>query len=121
MDITDVIREADSEYVVFFLLIAYIDALRFCNCLPARLTSLPVTGIDDVGARYQGLVAELESASRRMDDKACVLVTEALHVFGTALHRLASLHAATDKAPRAWTARGHRPPSPPDQPVGLYP
>ena len=98
MDITQVIRDAESDYVVFFLLISYIEALRFCNRLPARLTSLPITGIDDVSTRYQGLVVELDSASRKLDDKACVLIKKALHVFGTALHRLALLHAATDKA-----------------------
>jgi len=109
MDITDVIRDADSEYVVFFLLTAYIEALRFGNSLPARLTSLPVTGIDDVGTRYQGLVVELDSA-RKLHDEARVLIKQALHVFGTALHRLALLHAAAGKAPpgmddaeRLWT------------------
>ena len=101
MDITDVIRDANSEYVIFFLLSAYIDALRFCNCLPARLTSLPLTGIHDVGTRYQSLVAERDSASRKADDKVDVLIKEALHVFGTALHRLALLHAAADTAPPA--------------------
>jgi len=98
MDISDVMRDANSEYVVFFLLTAYIDALRFCDCLPARLTSLPFTGICDVATRCQGLVVELDSASRKLDDKTCVLIKEALHVFGTALHRLALLHAATGKA-----------------------
>ena len=97
MDITDVIRDADSEYVVYFLLVAYIEALQFCNRLPARLTRLPVTGIHDVGARCHGLVTELDSASRKLDDQACVVIKEALHVFATALHRLALLHVATEK------------------------
>ena|SRR5882757_5606543 len=99
MDITDVIRDADSEHVVYFLLVAYIEALQFCNRLPARLTRLPVTGIHDIGTRYQDLVIELDSASRKLDDKACVLIAEALNVFGTALHRLALLHGATDDVP----------------------
>ena len=94
MEITDVIRDANSEYVVFFLLTAYIEALRFGDRLPARLTSLPLTGIHDVGTRCQGLVIELDSASRKLDDKACVLIKEALRVFGTAFHRLALLHAS---------------------------
>jgi hypothetical protein len=97
MDITDVIRDADSEYVVYFLLVAYIEALQFCNRLPARLTRLPVTGVHDIETRYQDLVVELDSASRKLDDRVCVLIKEALHVFATALHRLVLLYAATDK------------------------
>jgi hypothetical protein len=99
MDIKDAIRHADSEHVVFFLLTSYIiEALQFCNRLPARLTSLPLTGIQDVGTRYRGLMIELDSAPRKLDDTTRVLVTEALLIFGTALRRLELLHPATDEA-----------------------
>jgi hypothetical protein len=121
MDITDVIRDADSEYVVFFLLTSYIEALQFGNRLPARLTSLPVTGIRDLGRRYQDLVVELDAASRKLDNKARVLITEALQIFDTALHRLALLHATTGKATPVMDGTTASPPSAPDHLVGLYP
>jgi hypothetical protein len=121
MDITDVIRNADSEYVIFFLLTAYIEALQFGNRLPARLTRLPVTGIRDLGSLYQGLVVELDAASRKLDDKAHVLITEALQIFDTALHRLALLHATTGKATPVMDGTTASPPSAPDHLVGLYP
>jgi len=97
MDIIDAIRDTNSEYVVFFLLTAYIEALRFGDYLPARFTSLPVAGIADVGARYHGLTVELDSA-KKLHGKAFVRMKEALHVFGSALHRLTLLHAAAGKA-----------------------
>jgi hypothetical protein len=34
---------------------------------------------------------ELDAASKRLDDKKCVDIKEALSVFGTALHRLQSI------------------------------
>jgi hypothetical protein len=115
MNITDAIRDANSGYVVYFLLSAYIDALRFGNRLPSRLTGLPVAGIHDVDTRYQGLVAELDSASKTPDDKTSTIIEEALHVFGTALHRLELLQAATDKAFPGMDGLTASPPSPPDQ------
>ena len=103
MDITDVIRDARSEHVVSFLLIAYIESLQFSNRLPSRVTYLPVNGVHDVSSRYQILLVELDSALRKLDDKTCALIAEALKVFGTALHRLALLHVATENAPAGLT------------------
>jgi hypothetical protein len=106
--------------VIFFLLTAYIEALRFGDYLPARFTSLPVAGIDDVGRRYHGLMVELDSA-RKLHDKAFVRIKEALHVFGTALHRPALLHAAAGKATSGVDDSTASPSSSRGHSVGLYP
>lgn len=91
MVITDVIREADTEHEIYFLLTAYLEAVRFgdkLNFLSEHLTSLPLTGLDDVVGRSTKLIAELDGAPQRLDDKERVVVKETLEVFGTALSRL---------------------------------
>jgi hypothetical protein len=91
MMITNIIREANTEPEVYFLLTAYIDAIQFgdkLNCLSEHLTSLPLTGLDDVRQRSVKLVTELDAASKRLDNSVCAVIKEALEVFGTALTRL---------------------------------
>jgi hypothetical protein len=91
MMITNFIREANTEHEIYFMLTAFIEAMRFSdklNLLSEHLTSLPVTGMDDVRGRSAKLIAELDGASQRLDDRACMVVKQALVVFGTALTRL---------------------------------
>lgn len=92
--ITDVMREAESEHEIYFLLTAYLEALRFSdklNLLPAPLERLPITGMADVGKRFEQLFIELDSASKGLNNNACIVIKEALHIFSTAFNRLASL------------------------------
>jgi len=99
--IADVIRSAATEHEIYFLLTAYVEAVRFCdklNDVPEHMASLPLAGIDDVKSRFNKLVAELDAASKRLDHKACETIREALHIFGAALHRLASLNADKHRA-----------------------
>jgi hypothetical protein len=98
MMISDVIRNAESEYVIYFLLDAYIETVQFSAKLPERLTNLPIIGLNDVRTRFQQLVIELEKASKQLDDKACPVIKEALHIFGAALSRLRSLDAENDRS-----------------------
>jgi hypothetical protein len=96
MMIADVIRNATSEHEIYFLLTAYVEAVRFCdklNDMSEHMASLPLGGVDDVRTRFNKLVAGLDAASKRLDDKACETIREALHIFGAALHRLGSLNA----------------------------
>jgi hypothetical protein len=96
MMIADVIRNATTEHEIYFLLTAYLEAVRFCdklNDVPEHMASLPLAGIDDVRIRFNNLVAELDAASKRLDHKACETIREALHIFGAARHRLGSLNA----------------------------
>lgn len=93
MMIADVIRQSRTEHEVYFLLTAYIDAVRFgdkVDCLSESMTLLPLTGIGDVSERFDRLIGELDAASRQLDDKACEAIKEALHIFGVALKRLRS-------------------------------
>ena len=120
MMIADVIRNSTSEHEIYFFLSAYLEAVRYCdklNNVPEHVTSLPLAGIDDMRSRFKKLVAELDTASKRLDHKACETIRELLHIFGAALHRLGSLnadghralgsvgvHAACEKSPRHLSA-----------------
>lgn len=86
--IVDVIRNAESEYVIYFLLAAYIEATHFAGKLPEYLTNLPITGLKDVEMRFERLMREFDKPSEQLHDKACVIIKEALHIFDAALCRL---------------------------------
>ena len=91
---TDVIRTAENEHEIYFLLTSYADAVRFARpfeSVPEPITRLPVIGPDDVKKRLNQLVPELDAASKRLDDNAVALIKQALHTYGTALGRLRSL------------------------------
>jgi hypothetical protein len=92
--ITNYIRKANTEYEIYFLLTAYIQTVRFCDKLehmPKHMAALPLTGRDNLQARFDRLIVELDIASKRSDDKACVIIKEALAVLSTALNCLWSL------------------------------
>jgi hypothetical protein len=100
--IADDIRRAGTEHTIYFLLTAYIEKLR-CNDklldIPESITHLPVRGIADLSTRFDKLIAELDAASKQLNDKACAGLKEALHVFGAALSRLRSLERAGNPGP----------------------
>ena len=91
MMIVDVIQDADTEYVIFFLLAAYVEAARFAGKLPEYIKVLPVAGFGDLEMRYQRLMMELHRAAEQPDDKTCLEMQDALDVFDAALSRLAFL------------------------------
>ena len=89
--LNDVIREANSEHEVYFLLTAYVEAVRhgdLLNCLPGQVRELPLHGLDDVRTRVDGLRAEL-GAVRNTQTR--VIVMESTEVFSEALNRLQCL------------------------------
>jgi hypothetical protein len=89
--IHDVIREATSEHEVYFLLTAYVEAVRYgdmLNYLPGQVRELPLNGFDDVRTRVDGLRAELMRSS---GDRSQVIVRETTDLFCEALNRLQSL------------------------------
>ena len=93
MTIATIIREAKTEQEIYFLLTAYIEAVQFAdrlNCLSENLTRLPLSGLEELRQRSVKLVAELDAASKRLDDSVCTVIKEALEVFGVALTRLES-------------------------------
>ena len=94
MKIADVIRSANSEHEIYFLLTAYIRTMPFCDLLsrmPEPITRLPLNGIPDVRSRFGKLVMELDTASKQLDDDTCSSIKGAMHVFGTSLERLVVL------------------------------
>jgi hypothetical protein len=105
MMILDVIQDADSEYVIFFLLAAYLEAVLFAGKLPEYIKSLPIAGVGDVAMRYQRLMPELHKAAEQSDDKSCLEMQDALRVFDAALCRLAFLERARESS-RPFTVSG---------------
>ena len=92
MMILDVVQVADSEYVIFFLLVAYLEAAQFAGKLPEYIKTLPIAGFDDLALRYQRLMRELHRAVEQPDDNRRVVeIRDALQVFDAALYRLAFL------------------------------
>ncbi|MDB5809945.1 MAG: response regulator [Betaproteobacteria bacterium] len=91
---TDVIRTAENEHEICFLLTSYAEAVRYdrsIDPLPEPITRLPVRGLPDVRERFDQLMPELDAASKRLDNKAVALIKQALHTYGTALGRLQAL------------------------------
>jgi hypothetical protein len=103
MVLTDVMREAESDHVIYFLLNSYINAARYGDAvksLPGQIAALPLTSKDDVRSRFEILMYELDAASKRLDDEACVTIKGALSTFGIALFRLQALDGRRSRAPQ---------------------
>ena len=99
MVIANAIREAETEYVVFFLLEAYLNCesrRAALKNLPAQIGAVPLTGIPDAQSRRTLLLHELDIASRRPDDVSAI--QEALGVFTAAVQRLHSLDSMKSAA-----------------------
>lgn len=93
MTINDVIREAKSEHEIYFLVTAYVEAVRYCdrlNFLPEQVRDLPFKGVNDVKTRIDGLKAELgRSLAQKADSPSrAVVIKETADVLGDALKRL---------------------------------
>lgn len=100
--IVTVIREAETEQEVIFYLTSYVESLQFgdqLNLLPDSMKALPLTGTDNVQERFQQLIIELDRASKRLDHKACGVIKEALHTFGTAVTCLEALNSKQNSQP----------------------
>jgi hypothetical protein len=88
----DIIRNASTEHEVYFLLTSYIESVRSgdkLNCgVSERITGLPLNGSADVKERFKLLLLELDAASKRLDDNACEVIREGMHILSSALIRL---------------------------------
>jgi len=68
---TDILRTADSDHEIYFLLTSYIEAVRFSKgskAMPADLQRLPLHDAADVQERFERLIPELDAASKGLDD-----------------------------------------------------
>jgi hypothetical protein len=91
MMICDVMCSAESEYVIYFLLAAYLETTHFGASLPEWLTKLPLAGFADVEARFQSMLAckaKFAWLSDRPAEKTRDIAQEAMQVFETASVRL---------------------------------
>ena len=121
----DIIRQAESEHEIYFLLTAYLEAVQFSDklkLLPDSMERLPIASIDSVQERFRKLIVELDKASKELNDNACAVIKEAMCIFNAALNRLESLAGRQDPALagrrkhelRQMPLAGVRKPSPPD-------
>lgn len=93
MLITEVIRETANEHEIYFLLTAYVEAVRHCdplNCLPEEVRNLPLSGEEDVRARSERLGQMLDS-SPGLARSMWPVAAEALDIFSAAARRLESM------------------------------
>jgi len=89
--ITDVIREAESEHEIYFLLTAYLEAIYFSDKLnlhPDLADILPIASMEKVRERFVQFIVELDRASKELNHNACLVIKEAILIFNTALNRL---------------------------------
>ncbi|MGZ5094423.1 MAG: hypothetical protein ACXWCY_20470 [Burkholderiales bacterium] len=92
MKITEAIKTADTEHVVYFLLTAYVETLDYYDplrsCLPEHVKRLPMTGMSDVSERLRALRTAI---GKYAQSQARLLIEEVVEVFGAALQRLRAL------------------------------
>jgi ADP-ribosylglycohydrolase len=104
MVIADAISEAETEYVVYFLLEAYLNTASRRAALKGvsdRIIMLPLTGRHDTKLRFALLTTELAEAAGRHEEEAGAAIKEAAMVFGAALQRLESLERKRPLAARS--------------------
>ena len=97
MKITQAIRNAESEHVVYFLLTAYVETLGYYDplrsSLPEHVKALPVSGLPDVAQRLSTVQRLLERHTEH--DKAAVL-QEAADILAASAQRLGALQDTAD-------------------------
>jgi hypothetical protein len=88
--ITDAIKQAPSEHVVYFLLTAYVETLGYVDLgIPEDVKRLPISGRPDVHERL-GIMRDVLEKPRGTQTRKAV-VEEAVDVFGAASEQLAKL------------------------------
>ena len=98
--IADQIREASTAQDVFTLLGAYVETIggsEKARYLPEGMATLP-DSVDELMQRCLQLMGGLDAASRGLDDRACVVIREALHVFSSALNHVKMLERERHRA-----------------------
>ena len=91
MTVTDAIKQAKTEHVVYSLLMAYVEALGHTGpSVPAPVKRLPIFAKADVNERLDVLREALDSpVSSRPETRP--LIEEAAEVFGAASEQLQTL------------------------------
>lgn len=103
MNVHDAMAQARTTHEVFFLLTAYIEHLGhsdMARTLPVHLTTLPLSGTQDVRRRADVLDMVIAMYFQRPRSEAGV-VEEARRLFRIALHRLSALEHRGSALPAA--------------------
>ena len=87
MDITELIRNADSAPEVLAALSVYVASLRNVAVIP-EWCRLPLQSEDDIGQRMLALVAVVNLTSQNLRNRDCNIAKQALRVFAAATWRL---------------------------------
>ena len=88
--ITDAIKQAPSEHVVYFLLTAYVETLGYVDLgIPEDVKRLPISGKPDVHERL-GMMRDVLKSPRDINAEKGI-VEEAVDVFGAASEQLERL------------------------------
>lgn len=102
MKITEAIKTADTEHVVYFLVTAYVETLHYYDplrsSLPEDVKRLPMAGISDVSDRLRAVRGAIEQYAQ---SQARLLIEEVVEVFSTALQRLSAMQK-TRQFVRSW-------------------
>ncbi|HTP62843.1 MAG TPA: hypothetical protein VMJ14_12250 [Burkholderiales bacterium] len=88
MDITELIRNANSAPEVLSALSVYIESLRHASVIPDWCLQLPLEGEADVKQRMLALVTVVNLTSQNLRDRDCNIAKQALQVFAAATWRL---------------------------------
>jgi hypothetical protein len=87
MHVIDLIQAAGSAQEVLGLLSAYVDGLRAADVLPEWWLRLPLEDPEGARRHLLGLMAIVNTASRRLDHGRCMAAKEALSVFAVGTWR----------------------------------
>ena len=83
LKITEAIKTADTEHVVYFLLTAYVETLDYYDplrsSLPEHVKRLPMMGISDISDRLRAVRGAIEQYAK---SQARLLIEEVVEVFG---------------------------------------
>jgi hypothetical protein len=88
MDITELIRNANTGAEVLSALSVYVESLRNVAAIPESCLRLPLQGEDDVSQRMMSLIAVVNLTSQNLRYRDCYIAKQALRVFAAATWRL---------------------------------
>lgn len=85
------IRNSESDHQIYSLFAGYIETLQCGANRVDYSAAQPISGINDLRARFRQLMIELDATSSNAEDKSSVM-KQALYIYGEALSRLHSLN-----------------------------
>lgn len=90
------IRNSESDHQIYSLFAGYIETMQCGANRVGYSAAQPISGINDLRARFRQLMIELDATSSNAEDKSSVM-KQALYIYGEALSRL---HALDEKKNR---------------------